>query len=261
MLYAGIDVIYQSKWGKLKGRVFSAKGGGAITRLAQFSAFTNPERRLAIAKVIVAAKINNQMTLIRKYKYHDTNAGFDKQLLAMDSFSKQLDSVTTIDEVMGLEGVSAKYYWSCFRHMLKKPAFTHREYRPSPDYVNALLNLGYAFLCNEITTCLVTKHFDLEIGFLHSIHYRRNSLALDVMEEFRAAFVDAWILVLLNKNQLKEEHFHRLNGDWRLTEDGFQKFCRLYHERSGLWRSKFREQSNSLKKAFVKGAAYEPYRE
>lgn len=261
LLRLGIDVIYQSKWGKIKGSIRSAKGSGAITRLAQFSAFVNPERRLELAKTVAAAKIHNQMTAIRKYKYHDTNTGFDEHLSAIKNFIQQLEGVDTVSGVMGIEGVSARYYWDCFKDLLKTQAFTRREYRPSPDYVNALLNLGYAFLCNEVTACLVAKHFDLEIGFLHSIHYGRNSLALDMMEEFRATFIDMWVLSLLNKNQLKEGHFYMGNGDWRLTEEGFHKFCELYHKHVGDWRGRFQKQADRLKDALVKGGAYEPYHE
>lgn len=261
LLYSGIDVIYQSKWGKVKGRVLSMKGGGAVLRLAQHAAFLNPDRRIEISQSIVAAKIHNQMSIIKKYKYHDTNENYDEHLSAIDGFTHLLNGVATIDEVMGVEGVSAKYYWDCFRHLLKNPVFTRREYRPSPDYVNSLLNLGYAFLSNEVTTCLIAKQFDLEIGFLHSIHYGRNSLCLDIMEEFRAPFVDAWLLALLNKNQLKAEHFHVIGGDWRLTDEGFHKFCGLYHDRAPSWRNSFREQANRLKAALLEGGKYEPYRE
>jgi CRISPR-associated protein Cas1 len=260
LLYAGVDIIYQSKWGKVKGRVLSMKGGGAELRLAQHAAFLNPDRRLALAKSIVEAKIRNQMAVVRKYKYHDTNAEFDEHLAAVDGFAKLLENAASIDEAMGVEGVSAKYYWDCFRHLLKDPVFTHRAYRPSPDYVNALLNLGYAFLSSEVTTCLIAKHFDLEVGFLHSIHYGRDSLALDIMEEFRAPFIDAWLLALLNKNQLKAEHFHINGGDWRLTDEGFGKFCGLYHERVPAWRDRIREQVAKLKAALTKEEAYEPYR-
>ena len=259
LLSKGIDVIFQSKGGKIKGRSISAKGGGVVIRLEQYSAFMNPERRLEIAKSIVMAKLHNQSSVIRKYKYHDTNAGFDDRLSSIEAFTKQLNTANKINEVMGVEGVSAKHYWNCFRRFLKNPVFIRHEYRPSPDYVNALLNLGYAFLCNEITTCLIAKQFDLEIGFLHSIHYGRNSLSLDIMEEFRPVFIDSWILSLLNKNQIKTEHFHIENGDWRLTDDGFYKFCKLYHERVADWRNEFRNQANNLKNALIKGMAYEPY--
>jgi CRISPR-associated protein Cas1 len=101
----------------------------------------------------------------------------------------------------------------------------------------------------------------MELGFLHSVHYGRESLSLDIMEEFHAPYIDAWILAPLNKNQLKEEHFHTENGDWRLTDRGFKKFCGLYHERAEHWRERFREQANCLKNAVVKGELYEPYRE
>ena len=122
LLHKGIDIIYQSKWGKIKGRILSAKSGGAITRLAQHTAFFN-------------------------------------------------------------------------------------------------------------------------------------------MEEFRTPFVDAWVLAILNKKQLKAEHFHIPNGDWRLTDEGFHKFCTLYHKWVSPWRSKFGEQANKLKAALMEGKAYEPYHE
>jgi len=259
LLYNGTDIIYQSKWGKIKGRIQSAKSGGAVVRLAQYSAFVDADRRLEIAKSIVAGKIRNQMAVIRKYQHNNSIKDFDTHLSAIGGFLKQLDTVNSINEAMGIEGISTRYYWDSFRKLLKNPVFTRREYRPSPDYVNALLNLGYSFLCNELTTCLTAKHFDIEIGFLHSIHYGRNSLALDIMEEFRVPFVDAWVRFMLNRNQLKAEHFHIADGDWRLTDEGFRKFCELYHDRVSSWKSKFDEQANKLKIALTEGKNYEPY--
>jgi len=259
LLYNGIDIIYQSKWGKVKGRVMSAKSGGAVVRLAQYATFTNTDRRLELAKAIVAGKINNQMTVVRKYQYNNTLHKYDDHISTLNRFLERLDNAVNIEEAIGVEGISARYYWDTFRHSLKNPVFTRREYRPSPDYVNALLNLGYAFLSNEITTCLIAKHFDTEIGFLHSIHYGRNSLALDIMEEFRAPFIDVWIRAMLNKNQLKDEHFHVANEDWRLTDEGFRKFCGLYHERVPFWRNKFSEQAGKLKASLMEGKSYEPY--
>ena len=259
LLGNGIDIIYMSKAGKLKGRILAAKGGGAILRLAQYSAFLNVNTRLGIAKSIVTTKINNQASIIKKYKYHDTNSQFNNHLLELQKYTELVDTANTIEEIMGVEGISARYYWYCFRHLLKNPVFKRREYRPSPDYVNALLNMGYAFLAIEISTCLIAQHFDSEIGFLHSIRYGRNSLALDLMEGFRPIFVDAWILSLVNKKQIRPEHFCIVNGDYRLSDEGFHKFCTLYHERVPNWRGKFHEQTERLKIALLKGGRYEPY--
>ena len=201
------------------------------------------------------------MSTISKYKYRGKNAEHESQMSLMDGYVQQLANAESLDEVMGLEGISAKSYWSCFRLMLNKPVFTRREYRPSPDYVNALLNLGYAFLAKEVTTSLIAKQFDLEIGFLHSIHHGRNSLKIDIMEEFRSPFIDAWLLVLLNRNQIKAEHFHFVDGDWRLNSVGFEKFAGLYHERVPFWIDKIREQANRFKTTLLENSIYEPYRE
>ena len=260
MLSNGVDLIYLTKWGKLKGRIMSAKGGGALLRLAQHSAFLNPERRLDLSKSIVAAKIQNQTSIIQRYQYNNSVHEFDFHLKSLSELIIKLESATTLEEIMGIEGISARYYWEAFRYFLKSPVFKRREYRPSPDYVNALLNLGYSFLANEIGTCLLAHNFDIEIGFLHSIRHGRNSLVLDLMEEFRAPFIDSWLLVLLNKKQIKEDHFHMENNAFRLTADGFKKFCTLYHEHVGSWRSLFQDQSNRLKDALLKGGTYEPYR-
>ncbi|PKM60709.1 MAG: CRISPR-associated endonuclease Cas1 [Firmicutes bacterium HGW-Firmicutes-4] len=259
LLSRGIDIIYTSKSGKVKGRIISAKGGGAIIRLAQHSTFLDYDRRLLIAKKIVEGKINNQMALIKKYRYNDSSHTFDEHLSDIQRYLKTLEKAESIDAVMGIEGIAAKYYWAKFGTLLKKPVFVRRDYRPAPDYVNGLLNLTYAFLANELTTCLLAEHFDLEIGFLHSIHYGRNSLALDMMEEFRAPFAEAWVLVLLNKNIFQEKNFEMYKEDFRLNSEGFNKFCMHYHNHVADWQEIFRFQVKKLKEALIEGSSYEPY--
>jgi CRISPR-associated protein Cas1 len=177
------------------------------------------------------------------------------------TLQEKLDAAETINEIMGIEGICAKIYWGCFKKLLKYPSFTRRDYRPAPDYVNSALNLGYAFLANEITTQLFIHQFDVEIGFLHSIHYGRNSLTLDIMEEFRSPFVDGWLLGLFNRKILKEDHFKDEKEGFYLTESGFEKFCSLYHDHveEENWREKFRIQAENLKKAVMAEGIYSPF--
>ena len=256
-----IDVIYMSKSGKVKCRISSQSGGGAVARLAQHNAFMNDKIRLSIAKAITRAKISNQKCLIEKYKYYYPLDEYDEPISNITSFQEKLNTAETTNEIMGIEGVCAKVYWGCFKSLLKYPGFTRRDYRPAPDHVNSALNLGYVFLANEITTQLYIHQFDIEIGFLHSIHYGRNSLALDMMEEFRSPFVDSWLLGLFNRKILKEEHFKGKDEGFYLNDDGFEKFCSLYHEhiQSGNWRNKFATQAENLKKAVMGEGAYCPF--
>jgi CRISPR-associated protein Cas1 len=261
LLEKGVDVTYMSRGGKIRGRILSQRGSGAIIRLAQYGAFADSARRAAIANSIVEAKIKNQLSVVVKYKRHDTNPEFNESISAINALLDELRNVTGINEIMGIEGASAKYYWDCFKRLLKRPDFTRREYRPAPDYVNAILNLTYAFLANEITTALTAEHLDAEIGFLHSVHYGRASLALDIIEEFRAPFADAWILSLLNRRIIKGEHFEIKDGDFRLDDAGFRKYCELYHRHIADWRDTLRIQAKKLKAALMEGCEYAPYRE
>jgi CRISPR-associated protein Cas1 len=258
----GIDVIFTSLSGKISGMVNAQVGGGAIVKLAQHSAFMNPESRLAIAKTIVAAKIANQRKLISKTLLHRPLPEYRQSQSKMAEYAQALNRADNLDTVMGIEGICARVYWQCFRQMLHHEIrFEKREYRPAADMVNSALNLGYSFLASELTTCLSAHKFDLEIGFLHSIHYGRNSLALDIMEEFRSPFVDAWLLTLFNKRMLTSEHFCGPDAGYYLNDQGFDKFCSFYHEhiKDNAWRGRFRTQSDRLKKALLYHLPYQPY--
>ena len=257
-----INVIYTTRSGHIKGSLQTQSGSGAVIRIAQHNAFVSQEIRLALAKSFVAGKVANQRHLLETYQRYYSLTEYKPLILQMKEHASKLPQAQSIDELMGLEGISARIYWDGFRHLLKQPAFNRREYRPAPDYVNSALNLAYSFLNNELTICLAAQRFDLEIGFLHSIHYGRNSLPLDLMEEFRSPFADAWLLGLFNKNILKESHFHGKEKGYYLTPDGFAKFIALYHEHldRGNWKAIFRAQAQSLKKAVMSGEPYQSFR-
>jgi CRISPR-associated protein Cas1 len=253
-----IDLIYMEKSGKIKGRINAQNGGGIILRLAQYAAFLDGRKRLAIASEMVKSKILSQKRLIEKYKRYYSIAEYNSHIAKMDAFANETESAESVNGVMGLEGIGARLYWDCYKRLLKIPGFVKREYRPAPDRINSALNLGYAFLANEITAFLSAAGFDIELGFLHSVHYGRNSLALDVMEEFRSPFVDAWLLGMFNRRILKSEHFKGKQDGYYLTKDGFLKFCDLYHKHveENEWRAKFKTRVNLLKKEVMRDERY-----
>ena len=256
-----IDVVYTSKSGQIKGRIQSQTSGGAVLRLAQHNAFLNLKLRSRIAGNIVHGKIQNQIHLLKKYKKYYSLHSYNEIIKKMNDYASIAIKSQNIDEIMGYEGVSAKLYWDCFKTLMKNQDFTRRAYRPAPDYVNSALNLGYSFLANEITACLSAEKFDIEIGFLHSIHYGRASLALDIMEEFRTPFVDAWLLKQFNLKNLNETHFLDAEHGFYLSAYGFHHFVELYHQHKedGNWKKQFGSQTSKLKKAMMYGDSYEPY--
>ena len=81
----------------------------------------------------------------------------------------------------------------------------------------------------EMGRFLMRRGFDLRIGLLHGLKYGRESLPLDMIEEFRAPLVDRFVLSLLNRKQLKEEHFETLeDGAVRLETQGRRIFYELW---------------------------------
>lgn len=70
------------------------------------------------------------------------------------------------------------------------------------------------------------------ISYLHEPSTKRYSLSLDIAEIFKPLIVDPLIFTLVNKRQLKKEHFDFLEGEiCYLNEEGKKKFIVGWEER------------------------------
>ena len=114
--------------------------------------------------------------------------------------------------------------------------------------------------------------FDPYIGFFHALDYGRPSLALDMLEEYRAAAVDRFVLYLLNNRILEEDDFEKTDsGGVRLKRKSSKVFFIEYekhmnrnfkdpdYEGSQSFRTIFRLQAHRLAAALTKGEQYIPY--
>ena len=75
------------------------------------------------------------------------------------------------------------------------------------DPMNALLSYLYTLLAHDCRGALEGVGLDPQIGFLHEVRSGRPSLALDLMEEFRAVLADRVALSLVNLKQLGKRDF------------------------------------------------------
>jgi len=73
--------------------------------------------------------------------------------------------------------------------------------------VNALISFLYTLLVHDCEGALETVGLDPQMGFLHAPRPGRPSLALDLMEEFRAILADRVALSLINLNQISARDF------------------------------------------------------
>ena len=108
--------------------------------------------------------------------------------------------------------------------------FSERNRRPPKDPFNAMLSFAYTLLANEISSALEGTGLDPYIGVFHKLRPGRASLALDIMEEFRAYLCDRFVLSLINRRQITARDFTD-NGGVRMTDDARRKFIAAWQDR------------------------------
>ena len=65
----------------------------------------------------------------------------------------------------------------------------------------------YSILGRDISGALQGVGLDPQVGFLHADRPGRDSLAQDILEEFRAWWVDRMVLSLINRGQITPRNF------------------------------------------------------
>lgn len=228
--------------GRFRCRVVGPVQGNVLLRTAQHAAACDAGRRLEIARRVVGAKIrNSRQTLLRGAREAKTEEGRTTLAAAAAVLAESLAavrSVGTLDALRGCEGESAAAYFGVFGHLLTVEttafAFTLRTRRPPRDRVNALLSFLYALLANDCTAAAEGVGLDPQIGFLHALRPGRPALALDLMEELRSGLADRLALTLINRRQVRPDHFDvrkDAGGSVLLNEEGRKAVLTAYQRR------------------------------
>jgi len=231
LLEAGIELAFITSRGDLLGQLTPPLARNLALRKAQFHRETDPEFVLKQSKAIVAAKAENQRQVLVRHSLDKPGRQTRVQAAAegIERAAKRIETVTSVDSLLGIEGECAALYWGAFADLLLADGvpFPGRRKRPPPDPVNAVLSLGYTLLTNLLTATLDAYGFDPWLGFLHSETYGHPSLALDLVEPFRAPVVDRMTLRVFNLRILTPGNFRPYEGGGiRLDDDGLRSFFR-----------------------------------
>lgn len=98
--------------------------------------------------------------------------------------------------------------------------------------MNALLSFAYTLLTHEIASALQGVGLDPYVGYLHTDRPGRLSLALDMLEEFRAWWCDRFALTLINRKQIKANDFIiEASGAIRMRDETRKAFLTAWQER------------------------------
>jgi len=216
LLDRGADIAFLSSGGHYRGRLVSSMGKNVPLRLGQYDAYRDTERAFTFAKACVVRKLENGLRVLDAYSKNPHNpfrfesrAEYVKNLTAVQDLSGN-----DRDTLRGYEGYGARIYFKNFARCLSCGiTFPGRKYRPSTDPVNALLSFGYTLAGRTIESLLESYGMDPMIGYLHEPVYGRNSLAQDLLEEFRHPLVDRLVLSLFNRRILGEMDFETRIGE------------------------------------------------
>jgi CRISPR-associated protein Cas1 len=209
--------------------------------MEQWRAAMDSDRCLDIAKCVVAAKLLNSRVILLDAAKDRPSYSTPLRATAdeLARYAEQTRTANDLAAVRGAEGIGAKRYFAEWSSLLSPEGFTFmgRVRRPPMDPVNALLSFGYALLR---TRCLAgAEHvgLDPQVGFLHPVRPGRPSLALDLMEELRAPFVDRLVLTLINRQQMTAKAFDvEPTGAHRLSDNARAAFLSAFdsHMRTAI---------------------------
>ncbi|MDO9263640.1 MAG: CRISPR-associated endonuclease Cas1 [Desulfosalsimonadaceae bacterium] len=275
MLESGVEMALFSGSGRLLGQITSPFPKNITLRQSQYARAGDPAFVSDFAAIIVRAKIQNCLELIREFSHNHPETDLTAEKDQLESTIRSVEARPDVDSLLGLEGASARAYFSSFAKMIRTGfTFTGREKHPPPDPVNALLSLGYTMAFNEISSLLDGIGFDPFLGFFHQPRYGHAGLASDLCEEFRAPLTDRLTLYLINNRIIQPEDFqaHAPSGGVYLGHEPRKRYFEEYekfvlrpmpvsdeNESQMNIRRLFMRQAERLRHTLMTGEPYQPY--
>jgi len=231
----GVPICWFSYGGWFYGMTTGIGSRNIELRQAQFHRAEDAAFRLAVARRIVSAKVRNQRTILRR----NSPTVPDQVLRRLDDLAQEAGQADDPAALLGLEGAAAALYFGQFGSLLRPrdgdPAvafdFRTRNRRPPRDPVNAMLSLCYALLAKECGVAVWSVGFDPHLGFYHTPHHGRQSLALDLMEEFRPVLADSVVVTAINTGEVRPDDFVRAAGAVSLRPGARRTLIGAYERR------------------------------
>ena len=220
--------------------VRGCNSGNVLLKKAQFWASVDERLSLDIARHFILGKVfNSRWVLERAVRDHSLRIDVGSVRAAIGHLVESLDAIRacdSLDSLRGIEGDAAAVYYSVFDELILRSkedfCFAGRSRRPPTDPVNAMLSFFYVMLAKDCASALLGVGLDPAVGFMHTDRPGRDSLALDLMEEFRAIFVDRFVLTAINNRIVCPEDFDiRETGEARLTDDGRRLLFKAWQDR------------------------------
>lgn len=230
-LQRNIPIAYLSRMGYCYGRLQPIQQGNRALQKMQMQ--LSPKQKLETARQILKAKVHNCRILLLRQRRRKPQVSGEKLALLQQIYIN-MDSATSPDQLMGLEGAAAANYYPTLGECLTHPGFelTTRSRRPPRDPINAMLSFGYQLLWNHILLLIELQGLDPYQGCLHTSHHNHPCLASDLIEQFRAPIIDSLVLWLINTGVMDPcKDFIDEAESCLLAQSGRTKFLQAFIQR------------------------------
>jgi len=197
--------------------------------LAQTSYYQNKKKRLEIARQFINAAAFN---MIKNLQYYNRRGrDLDPVMDVMKSLSEKIEETESVPELMGIEGNIRQTYYDAFDLILNDFEMEGRSKQPPQNEINALISFGNMMCYSQCLRAIHQTQLNPTISYLHTPGERRYSLALDIAEIFKPLIVDRIIFKVLNKKEIREEHFDKQLNRCLLKDPGKKIFVKAFEDR------------------------------
>ncbi len=226
-----IGMSFLTEHGRFMARVQGPVSGNVLLRREQYRRADAPDFSAAMARFTLTGKIANSRTVLqRAMRDHGdkiAQSEVEQAVSVLGGALKRIETISNLDELRGVEGETARSYFSVFDHLITNQKndffFKGRNRRPPLDNVNCLLSFLYTLLLHDVRSALEGVGLDPGVGFLHRDRPGRPGLALDMMEEYRSFLADRLALSLINLGQVKDKGFKKSDTGAVLMSDETRK--------------------------------------
>ncbi|OWP55479.1 MAG: hypothetical protein B2I18_01880 [Cuniculiplasma sp. C_DKE] len=220
----------------------------------------NLNKRMVLATQFVIGAYKNMKKVVSRMQWGK-----------LDSYLQKINSSSSIEELMGIEGnIHIDYLKILDENLPEKFKINGRTRRPPGNSINAMMSYLYSVLYGTITSEVLRTHLSPSISYLHESTDRRSSLALDVNEIFRPIICDRVILKLINLKMMNENDFVNDDGVF-LSATGKKKVLQAFDEklretvfvhglgRNASYRRLIRLELYKIEKHVMGDTPYKPY--
>jgi CRISPR-associated protein Cas1 len=235
LLSRGIPVTFFTTGGWFIGRATGFESNNVELRMAQYAAASEPGTCLRLSRSLVASKILNCRTLLRR----NHRSSDDVAMGELRRLAGRAREATSLQSLLGIEGTAARTYFGEFGGMFKAhqgPSdfdLDGRNRRPPKDPVNAMLSLAYSLLAKDYTVTMHAVGLDPLLGFYHQPRFGRPALALDLMEELRPIVADSTVITAVNNDVVRLDDFDISHVGCSFKPAGRRRFIQAYERRMG----------------------------